>query len=283
MSKKKTTPAQLQGKDRRERHRRYLMISGVCAILLVVFVTLASPLGSSLGSHRMRPFFSPALPPPLPSPSNPSKEYFYAGGRLIATEEPSLLAAPANLVASTFSNVRIDVSWSASPNAHHYQIERANNFGGTFTVLNSNVNGTTFNDNSVSAVNSYLYRVRAADAVGNLSPPSNLDLATAILFEDDPFPAPPVLTTVRTPHINQLRQAVNAARAAANLSAATWSQNPLEQTVTTIMAQDIYDLRTALDQALGVLGLPTGGYTNSSLSNQYIQKTHIKELRDRVK
>jgi hypothetical protein len=279
MSKKK--PARPKGRDRQ---RRWLAIVSVCGIVLVVFGTLAGPLGASHGSRRLRSlFFSPPSPSPLPSPSNPSKEYVYAGGRLIATEEPMPLAAPANLVAGTVANNRIDLSWSASPNAHHYQVERASNLGSTFTVLNSNVSGTTFSDNSVSSVNAYLYRVKAADAVGNLSGPSNVDLATAIVFDDDPFPAAPVLTTVKAQHVTQLRQAINAVRSVANLSAATWSQHPLQQTVTPIMANDIGELRTALDQALSALGLPAGGYTNSSLAGQFIQKIHIKELRDRVK
>lgn len=283
MSKKKTARTRRRGHDKRVSRRRYLMILSVCGIVLAVFVTLAGPLGPSRGSRKMNLFFSPASPSPLPSPSNPSKEYIYAGGKLVATEEPASLAAPANLVAGTVSNIQISVSWSASPNAHHYQVERASNVGGAFTVLNSNVSGTAFTDNSVSGVNAYLYRVRSADAVGNLSAPSNLDLATAIVFDDDPFPAAPVLTTIKAQHLVQLRQAVNAVRVAANLSAATWSQNPIQQNVTPIMANDIHELRTALDQALGILGLTPGGYTNSSLSGQGIQKIHIKELRDRVK
>ncbi len=284
MSKKKTARTKRRGPDKRDRRGKYLMIASVCGIILVVFVTLAGPLGPSLGSRKMRDlFFSPASPPPIPSPSNPSKEYIYAGGRLVATEEPNPLAAPVSVVASTVSNIQINISWTASPGAHHYQVERANNVAGTFTVLNSNVTGTTFNDNSVSSVNAYIYRVRSADAVGNLSATSNLDLATAIVFEDDPFPEAPVLTTIKVQHVVQLRQAVNAVRSAANLSAATWSQNPLQQNVTPIMANDIAELRNALDQALDVFSLPIGGYTNSSLAGQFIQKIHIKELRDRVK
>jgi hypothetical protein len=152
----------------------------------------------------------------------------------------------------------------------------------SYSVLNTNVAGTSFSDNTVTAVNAYLYRVRAADAAGNLSATSNLDLATAIVFDDDPFLAAPTLTPVKALHLVQLRQAVNAARAAANLPAATWSQDPVQQNVTLIKANDIEELRTALDQALGVLQLPTGGYTDSPLSGQF-KKIHIQELRDRLK
>jgi hypothetical protein len=259
--------------------KRRLLVIGTSFLMVLLVITAAGPWA---GSQRVGSlFFSP--PPPLPSESNPSKEYIYGGGRLIATEEPFPLAAPANLVAGTVSSVQVSITWSASPNAHHYQVERASNFGGTFTVLNPNVAGTSFTDNSVSAVNAYLYRVKAADAGGTLSAPSNIDLATAITFEDDPFPQSPTLTLVKAQHVLQLRQAVNAARATANLSAATWEQTQLLPSATTIMANDIQELRNKLDEALSVLGLPTGGYTDSSLSGEVIKKDHIKDLRDRLK
>lgn len=280
MHKKKKRNARPGERPRRSRmkQRRMLMI-GTCLLMVLLGVTTAA--GPWAGSQRVRSlFFSP---PPLPPVTSPSKEYIYGAGRLIATEEPAPLVAPANLIADTVSNVQVSISWSASPNAHHYQVERASNFGGTFTVLNANVAGTSFTDNSVSAVNAYLYRVKAADAVGNLSGPSNIDLATAITFDDDPFLQSPTLTLVKAQHVLQLRQAVNAARVAANLSAATWQQTQLTATVTTIMANDIQELRNKLDEALSVLGLPTGGYTDPSLSGQVIRKDHIKDLRDRLK
>ncbi len=47
------------------------------------------------------------IPPPAPplsySPANPSKEYIYAGGRLVATEEPSTNASPGAVVARTLN------------------------------------------------------------------------------------------------------------------------------------------------------------------------------------
>ena len=274
---------------RRADNRRRLI--GACLIAILVMAAVIASWAPSLG-HRI--MSSPAVP--LPSPSNPSKEYIYAGGRLVATEEPGSAAAlppPGNLEADTISGAQIDISWAPSSNAHHYQVERASNLGGTFTILNSNVTGTTFQDTSVanpsagcnanaptSTVCAYVYRVRAADAVGNLSTPSNVDLATAITFADDPLPN---LAEVRATHILQLREAVNAARAAANLGPAVWFQSDIQQQSTTIMAIDVEELRTALDAARERFGLPTGDYTDSSLHFVLIYKDHIKELRDRVK
>jgi hypothetical protein len=222
-------------------------------------------------------FFSPP-PPPLPSPNSPSKEYIYAGGRLIATEEPNPLAAPTNLVADTFSSSRIDLTWTAAPNAHHYQVERAPNLGGTFALLDSNVTTTSFTDNSVTSVNAYLYRVRAADAVGNLSAPGSIDVATAITFTDNPLTAG--ATVIKAQHITELRQAVDAVRAAANLAATTWTDSSL--TNVQVKAVHVQELRTNLDQALTALGLPTSSYTDSSLAGVLIKKVHVDELRQRV-
>jgi len=281
MSKKKTSPAKRRAWNKPTKNRKYMLIGCVCAIILLAFGALAGPWSTFSGSRRLGSFFYPP-PPPLPSPGNPSKEYIYASGRLIATEEASPLAPPGNLAASTISNAQIDISWSISPNAHHYVVERATQ-SGSFTTLNNNVTGTTFNDNTVTNLNAYLYRVRSADAVGNVSAVSNVDVATAITFEDDPFPDAPVLTPVRAQHILQLRQAINAVRhTVPGMPDYSWTQS-ITAGSTLIKANDIEELRTALDAALTALSLPAGGYTDSSLTNLLVQKLHIKELRDRVK
>jgi hypothetical protein len=77
-----------------------------------------------------------------------------------------------------------------------------------------------------------------------------------------------------------LRQAVDAVRAAANLSAVTWTDTPLTNVI--IKAVHVQELRTNLDQALNALALPVNGYTDPSLSGLAIKKIHIDELRQRV-
>jgi hypothetical protein len=263
-------------------NRRRSLIGGLFLAVLFGAVAIGGPWGGQL---RQRGIVSRVFyPSPAATPS-PSKEYIYAGGRLIATEEPTSsanpspgsLAAPANLLATTVSDVRIDVTWNANPNAHHYQVERSDRLGNPFTILNSNVTTTTFNDFSVVAVKAYLYRVLAVDAAGNLSPASNIDLATAVNFEDDPLVTG---MEVKARHYLQLRDAIVAVRTAANLGAVILP-NPEPGSV--IGAIHIEALRYALDQALSALGRPTGGYTDSSLTGRVIQKIHIQELRDRVK
>lgn len=279
MSRKKTQLKQ-RWRSVGGKNCRHVVVGGICLIAILGLATVAGPWGQSLSRTRVGSlFFSPPPPQPTPPLASLSKEYIYAGGRLVATEEPNPLLAPTNLVADTFSSTRIDLTWTAVPSAHHYQVERASNLGGSFTVLDSNVTTTSFSDNSVTSVSAYLYRVRSADAVGNLSPPGSPDVATAITFTDTPLTIGSTL--VKAQHVTELRQAVNAVRAAANLSATTWTDTTL--TNLTIKAVHVQELRTNLDQALNALVLPVNGYTDPSLSGVDIKKVHIDELRQRVK
>lgn len=284
MRKKKSARSKRRALKTLEHNRKYSVIGIVFLIMFLAFGVLAGPWSTSLGVRRIRElFYSPPPPAPLPSPGSPSKEYIYAGGRLIATEEPNPLVAPANLLANTVSNAEISISWNSTANAHHYVVERATQLG-NFTTLNNNVSGTSFTDNTVTGLTAYLYRVRAADAGGNVSQSSNIDVATAITFEDDPFPAPPTLTLIRAQHILQLRQAVNAVRhTTPSLGDYSWSQPSATLVGAPILGSDVEELRTALDQALLILGLTSGGYTDSTLAGRPISKLYITELRDRVK
>lgn len=280
MSKKNTKRSQGRWRGTVGKKRAYVLVGSVGLIAVLGLATVAGPWRTSLSRTRVGSlFFSP--PPPLPPPNSPSKEYIYAGGRLIATEEPNPMVAPTNLIADTFSGSQIDLTWTAAPGAHHYQVERAPNLGGTFTVLNSNVATTSYTDSTVTSVNAYLYRVRTADAIGNLSSPSGIDVATAITFTDNPLTAG--TTLIKAQHVTELRQAVNAVRAAANLTAATWTDPTLTAGTTTIMAVHVTELRSNLDAALTALGISTSAYTDPSLTGILIKKVHVDEVRQRVK
>lgn len=284
MRKKITAPSPRRAWSSLVKNPKYKVIACVCVTIVLTIGAVAGPWSNSLGVRRMSSlFYSPPPPPPLPSPANPSKEYIYAGGRLIATEEPNPLVAPLNLLANTVSSAQINISWNAAPNAHHYVVERASQLG-NFTTLNSNVTGTSFTDSTVTNLSAYLYRVKSADAGGNVSPSSNIDVATAITFDDDPFASPPTLTLVKAQHVLQLRQAVNAVRhTTPTLGDYSWTQASATLAGAPIKAVDVEELRTALDQALSILGLPVGGYTDSSLTGLPISKLYITELRARVK
>ena len=88
MSKKKTKPKKA---SRRAKRAKY--------IALVVILAATLSIGAVFGQWRNLPVVrnlvlpaprvvQPAPPPPIPSPANPSKEYIYGGGKLIAIETP---------------------------------------------------------------------------------------------------------------------------------------------------------------------------------------------------
>jgi hypothetical protein len=176
----------------------------------------------------------------------------------------------------------VTISWSVTSGANRYVVERKSNINGSFTVLTENETATSFTDNNVSVVTAYLYRVKAVGAGGD-SPYSNLDLATAISFTDDTLVQ--FSTPIKATHITELRQAVDAIRATANLGAANWGGG-LTQNSTAIQATHIQDLRTNLNAALSALSLPACSYTDNSLQllqASFIKKDHIDQLRQCVR
>jgi hypothetical protein len=228
-----------------------------------------------------------------------TKEYIYAGGKLVATEVPitaSPLAAPASLLATGTSTptLQVNLSWSASTGGTvaYYVVERCQSFGpNCYSVVAPNVQPTTptitYSDSTVANEKAYLYRVRAVDSNGNFSGYSSADLATAISFTDDPLISSAenqsAATPIRAVHITQLRSAVNAVRVLANLSPFTWTNTV--QAGSTIRAVDVQEMRTQLDQARSSLGLAAATYTNEPLSagTTLIKKIHLEELRQAVK
>lgn len=91
-------------------------------------------------------------------------------------------------------------------------------------------------------------------------------------------------TTAKAQHIVELRQAVDALRAVAGLSAAPWTNATLTPGSSIIKATDILELRTYLDDAASRLGYPTAPYTDHPLSTGFlIRRVHIEELRQRIR
>jgi hypothetical protein len=284
---KKKTPSPQKFLAKQHSRRTKLISAGVLALIFTLALgAVVGPFSNTLGAKKFRSLFASAPAPPSPPPPNLSKEYIYAGGRLIATEEPasgSGLPAPANLVANTLSNLtpaQVQISWTATPGADHYEVERTPNVSTNYTQIAGNVTGTTFTDTTVTSVTAYLYRVRAVATGGSVSPYSNLDVATAISFTDDTLTAGS--TTVKAAHANELRQAVNAVRAVTtNLSAASWAET-ITASATPVRASHILELRTKLDEARSALQMPTCSYTSIAVGDP-IQKVHFEQLRVCVK
>ncbi len=183
-------------------------------------------------------------------------------------------ATPVGLVATAASATSVNLSWSPAAGAAQYQIFRGSSSLATTA-------STSYGDTAASAGTTYVYRVRAIDASSNVSPLSAPDVATTILFTDDPLVVS--TTPVKAVHLDEVRQAVNAVRAAANLGPVSFTDPAL--TGVTVRALHIQELRTALDPARAALGLPSMSYTDGSLvaGTTAIKAAHVQQLRSGVK
>ncbi len=251
-----------------------------------------------------------------PTPLQLSKEYVYAGGRLVATEEPSPCPAgsvfinggcfrskrpramtdsiPASLVATAASGTEVMVSWSApsASGVDHYVVGRKR-AGGITEYFTANAQSVSFDDLGVTPDSSYLYSVSAAFTDGSVSGDSNQDLATTVIFSDDPLvgsndPHPPAATTIKATHLTELRRAVSAVHALAGLGAVTsWTypnpvSSPPEQR-RAIYKEDVQDLRDRLNEALLALGITPPAYEEITKTVTKVKAVHFQQLREAVK
>ena len=107
------------------------------------------------------------------------------------TQPPSV---PGGVGASVVSASQINVSWSASSDnvgVTGYRVERCQGVGCSSFVQVAAPAGTSFGDTGLAASTSYSYRVRAADAAGNLSGYSSVVSATTQPPSDTQPPSVP--------------------------------------------------------------------------------------------
>ncbi|HEX6640537.1 MAG TPA: C25 family cysteine peptidase, partial [Thermoanaerobaculia bacterium] len=181
--------------------------------------------------------------------------------------------------ANATSGTSVSITWSVATNATGYDVFRST-ANGAFTLIGQTAS-LAFVDSTVSAETSYLYKVRGRDGGGSTGPMSAADVATTVLFTDDPLLAN--TSKLKTVHITQLRTAVNALRAFAGLSAATFT-DPTITSATVVKAAHITELRTALDGARTALGLAAIPYTDPALgAATLIKRAHVMQLRDGVR
>jgi hypothetical protein len=116
--------------------------------------------------------------------------------------------APTGLSATATTTTSVSLTWNPSSGATQYEVVRGT---GTPVVVGT-VGTTNAVDNTAVAGTSYVYKVRAIDASARRSPDSVPDIATTVLFTDDPAVAS--TTPIKAVHITELRTAVNALRVA---------------------------------------------------------------------
>jgi hypothetical protein len=184
--------------------------------------------------------------------------------------------APTGVNARATASTQVTITWNASTGATSYQIFRRAP-GGSFTQIGTS-NTTSFVDTTAAANTAYLYLVRAVNS-GGASSDSASDLATTVIFTDDPLVARS--TKIKALHLAELRTAVNAVRSLAGLGAFSFTDSA--SAGVKVKAIHINQLRTALDAALSSLGFATGGYTDTLSTSVPIKAVHFQELRNRVK
>jgi len=183
-----------------------------------------------------------------------------------------LSAATPTGLAATAASGSITLNWSASSGAGNYRVERKG-AGGAYNFLSA-TSSTSLTDSGVGLGSAYLYRVCAADGANNCtSAYSNIVLGARLNFPTDPAittsgddPSGQTVTTMKAAHITELRTAVNAVRSLAGLPAATWTHSTLTPSVTLISKDDVNELRTKLDEALTALGVRTSTWIDHPLA-----------------
>ncbi len=206
--------------------------------------------------------------------------YVYGGGdpySSSAQDYTRILGQPFNVVATATSATQATVTWSYT----------AAYYGGpapTYAVFRAAPNGdyvqvgttlsTTYIDSSLTANKTYRYKVRAVEGAVN-GPFSAADLATTMLFTDDPVVSRS--TRIKRLHIEELRTAVNLARAAIGLPAFTFTDPSLAGS--RIKKVHVLELRNALNEARTAMGISIVAFNDAAT----IKAQHITELRTAVR
>lgn len=289
---KKNSPRQKLARVAAPRRRQVVIATTVALSLIAGWTMFAYSGVLDSAFRRLRSQeHGKALSPASFNSNSPSKEYIYAGGRLVATEEPmaATLSAPANFNATADTVGQVVLTWDMVQGATKYEVQRGTTLNGAFSPVTppnhtatSYTDSVQFNTNS-STITTYLYKVRASDG-STWSSFSNLDLATAIIWTDDSIQ--PQTTIVRAQHLLELRDAVNAVRLAAEIAPVTnWQPGLAAQQQ--IKAVHITELRTNLDEALVAINPPAQPpYTDPNLTGggvTKVKKDHVDELRRRVR
>lgn len=194
-------------------------------------------------------------------------------GRAVNITQNAAGSAFFTLTATASGPTSASLSWTPATGATSYEVYRSSN-GASFGLIGT-TSGTTFSDAMLQHQRVYLYRIRAMGNGGPLAF-SNIDLAGLITFVDAVIV--PGVTPIKNAHLSQLRNAVNAVRAAAALPSFQFSA--AVDTGTIVRRSNVADLRVALAQARAAIGLPPIAH-DPALA--IVRAAHIEELRAGVR
>ncbi len=180
-----------------------------------------------------------------------------AAGRMTGMQQIKLAGAFANLASVTIGGNT--ATWSYT-----------NGAGDTSMVT------VTTPTHAAGAVNIVL-----TPSAGSTFTKTNAFAYLPTIFTDDTLVAG--VTTAKAQHLIELRQAVDALRAVAGLTIASWTDSTLVPGGTVIKAVHITELRSNLEAAVLALGYGTAAYTDPMLNGLPIKRAHIEELRQRIR
>jgi len=186
------------------------------------------------------------------------------------------IPTPATTTATATSPTQVTVNWSSVAAATSYDVYRRGDSTGYAKI--TTVTGLSYPDNSVLADHAYLYRIVAVNATAR-SGGSPADLATTIMFNSDPLSVNS--TPIKFLHLDELRRGTNAVRVLAGLPAYTFTTSGAIGSP--VKANQLTEIRTAIDPALNGIRRPSGGYTDVLGSAMQVKAVHVQQIRDRLK
>ena len=189
----------------------------------------------------------------------------------------SLLCAPAAAHAA-----RISLAWDASASTVNGYVIYYGTSPSSLTTAIDVGNQTSYPVDGLTAGVRYYFEVRAYNAQGVFSNPSNQvdGLAGNASFTDTLLPG---MTPIRAVHISELRARINALRSATGLPQITWFDPVLTVGVTHVKAAHIAQMRAALNEVYSARSRPSPNYAENLAGGvTSIKVTHISELRAAV-
>jgi uncharacterized repeat protein (TIGR01451 family) len=184
---------------------------------------------------------------------------------------------PFPFLATTQLTGDVATGWGGVSGAVKYAVFRSTSINGPWTEI-TQVSALAYLDGGLTPYTTYVYKVQSIDGNGQRSAFSTIDPATTLVFNDDPLNTG---TLIKAAHLQQLRVAVQAMRAAANLPQFNFT-DPALGAGTIVKAVHVQELQTALTAARNVFNLPNL-YPTPIVPGTIVQRTQIQNLRSGVK
>jgi hypothetical protein len=182
------------------------------------------------------------------------------------------------MTATAINPTQVFLAWNPVGSATSYDVIRTA-AGGAPAVIGSTASAVYGDTQGLVPGSTYIYTVRANGPGFPANAISLPDIATMIVFTDDPLIVGSTL--FKGVHLTELRGAVNAVRAAAGLTAATFTDPA--PAGSSLKALYIQELRAALDPARSAIGVPAMTYSNPASAGTIVRAIDLAEIRNGVK